>query len=85
METAAVSMESSEKDYEGEKRESSFSVESSTLLVQPDVDCSASELKVKHSVYTTVDTVFSGTKSPLALQSSVKYQEIDIRATHVSR
>ena len=50
METTAVSREGSEKDYEGKKRESSLSAESSTLLVQPEVDSSASKLKAQHRV-----------------------------------
>ena len=70
METADVSTESSEKDVEVNMRAISFSVESTTQLVQSDVDSSATELKVKHRVYATVDTVFSGTKSPLTLQSA---------------
>ena len=86
IETTAVSVESSEKDVEVKERESSLSAESTRPLVPPEVDCSATELKVKHrGVYATVDAVFSGTKSPLTLQSAVQYQEIDIRTTHVSR
>ena len=86
VETTAVSMESSEKEYdEVKKRASSLSAGGTTQLVHPDID-SSTELKVKHDrVYTTVDTVLSGAKSPLTLQSAVQYQEIDIRATHVSR
>ena len=87
METTAVSMESSEKEYydEVKKRASSLSAGSTTQLVQPQID-SSTELKVKHArVYATVDTLFSAAQSPLTLQSVVQYQEIDIRATHVSR
>ena len=84
MEATAVSRESSEKYVEVNERESSLSAGSTTQLFQPQVD--STELKVKHArVYTTVDTAFSGAKSPLTLQSAVQYQEIDIRATHVSR
>ena len=85
VETTAVSRESSEKDVEVKKRESTFSVGSTRPLVPPQVDSSATELKVNDRVYTTVDTTLSGAKSPLNLQSAVQYQEIDIRATHVSR
>ena len=46
------------------KRASSFSVESTTQLVQPEVDSSASELKVKHRVYATVDAVFQEQNPP---------------------
>ena len=40
METTATSRESSEKDVEEKKRESSFLVESSAQLAQPEVECS---------------------------------------------
>ena len=86
VEITVVSAKSSEKHVEVNKRESSLSVESTRPLVPSEVDSSASDPKVKHrGVYATVDTVFSGAKSPLTLQSAVQYQEIDIRATRVSR
>ena len=75
VEITAVSRESSEKDVEVKKRESSLSVESTRQLVQPEVDSSATELKVKNRVYDTVDTVFSGAKSPpplCSLQSNTR-------------